>query len=481
MALDTTLVTASLPVILLGGLLLYYALAPRAQVLLLIVASLGFYAWLDGWFVLLAVAVSAVTYATGLRMAACAGAARRRWLLTGVVFNIGLLGVFKYLGLLLAAGGWQPQELQAESAMHLLQWGPRLAISFMVFNALSYLFDLAHGRTQPVRDWAGFVLFICYFPRLVAGPILRTQDLLPQLARPRVVTADMLSSGLLLIGSGLYKKMVLADRMLPHVESAFEHADTMSWSVLLRGAWLFVLQLYADFSGYTDIARGCSRLLGIELPVNFKAPLLATSVRDFWLRWHITLSTWWRDYLYIPLGGSRHGGWLTCRNLMITMIIAGLWHGAGWTFALWGALHGLLLVCGFLWRSWRPAPAAPEPRGVAWAGAVLRTFVLLTPTWVLFHAQSLRVAADYLHGLFTLRGGLAAFAASDLALVASFGGLLLLTDWLKQPDELAPAHAGPAPSPAWRAYGRGILLGLLAVHFILARENHDAAFIYARF
>ncbi|MBN8418615.1 MAG: MBOAT family protein [Verrucomicrobia bacterium] len=467
----------SLPVGLLGVLLLYYALRPRAQLLLLIVVSLVFYAWLDGWFVLLAVAIAAGTFVTGLFIGASDEAGRRRWLIAGVLFNVGVLVIFKYLGLLVASGDWLLRLLRTESTLPLLQWGPRLAISFMVFNALSYLFDLWRGRSEPIRDCVTFVLFICYFPHLVAGPILRTNDLLPQLGHPRVVTGDMIISGLLLMGFGLYKKLVLADQMTPHVERVFEHADVMPWSTLLRGAWLFALQLYADFSGYTDIARGCSRLFGIELPENFRWPLLATSVRDFWQRWHMTLSTWWRDYLYIPLGGSRRGGWITCRNVMITMIIAGLWHGAEWTFVLWGALHGLLLVVGRLWRSWCPAAENKALHGAAWAGAVLGTFAVLTPTWVLFRAKSIGVAADYLRGLCTLRGGLDAFALSDLVLVVAFGGLVLLTDWLKQPDEVA---ASP-PSSTWPTYGRGILMGLLAVHFILAREDRETAFIYARF
>jgi len=469
--------TMSLPVGLLGVLLLYYALRPRAQLLLLIVASLVFYAWLDGWFVLLAVAIAAGTFVTGLFIGASDEAGRRRWLIAGVLFNVGVLVIFKYLGLLVASGDWLLRLLRTDSTLPLLQWGPRLAISFMVFNALSYLFDLWSGRSEPICDCVTFVLFICYFPHLVAGPILRTKDLLPQLGHPRVVTGDMIISGLLLMGFGLYKKLVLADQMIPHVERVFEHADAMPWSTLLRGAWLFALQLYADFSGYTDIARGCSRLFGIELPENFRWPLLATSVRDFWQRWHMTLSTWWRDYLYIPLGGSRRGGWMTCRNVMITMIIAGLWHGAEWTFVLWGALHGLLLVVGRLWRSWRPAAGTKALHGAAWAGAVLGTFVVLTPTWVLFRAKSIGVAADYLRGLCTLRGGLDAFALSDVALVVAFGGLVLLTDWLKQPDEVA----APPSSSTWPTYGRGILMGLLAVHFILAREDREAAFIYARF
>lgn len=162
---------------------------------------------------------------------------------------------------------------------------------------------------------------------------------------------------------------------------------------------------------------------------------------------------------------------------MITMIIAGLWHGAEWTFVLWGALHGLLLVVGLQWRSWRPATETKELRGAAWGGAVLGTFILLTPTWVLFRAKSFGVAADYLQGIFTLRGGLAAFAALDLALVVVFGGLIVLTDWLKQQDEHADYHS----STTWLTYGRGILMGLLAVHFILAQEDREAAFIYARF
>lgn len=477
MEFDSSILPMSLPVVLAGVLLLYYALRPRAQLLLLIAASLGFYAWLDGWFVLLAVAISAATFATGLFLDESVGVRRRRWLIAGVMFNVGVLVIFKYLDLLLASGHWLLQLLRPESTVPMLQWGPRLAISFIVFNALSYLFDLWHGRTKPIRDLVTFILFICYFPHLLAGPILRTKDLLPQLGRPRTVTGDMVISGLLLMGFGLYKKLILADRMLPHVERAFDHADVMPWSTLLCGAWLFALQLYADFSGYTDIARGCSRLFGIELPENFRWPLLATSVRDFWRRWHITLSTWWRDYLYIPLGGNRRGRWITCRNLMITMIIAGLWHGAEWTFVLWGALHGLLLVVGLQWRSRRTATETKELRGAAWAGAVLGTFMLLTPTWVLFRAKSFGVAADYLQGIFTFRGGLAACALSDLAMVVAFGGLTVLTDWLKQRDEKTDSNC----STTWVTYGRGILMGLLAVHFILAQEDREAAFIYARF
>jgi alginate O-acetyltransferase complex protein AlgI len=278
-----------------------------------------------------------------------------------------------------------------------------VGISFYTFQSMSYTIDVYRRDTEPTQHLLDYALYVAYFPQLVAGPIERVTDLLPQILKPAKVTAERVNVGLTLMMLGFIKKVLIADHLAPVVDQIFTHPAHLSSGMLLKGAYFFSFQIYCDFSGYTDIARGVSELLGIHLRLNFNQPYLSQSITEFWRRWHISLSTWLRDYLYIPLGGNRHGQRATYRNLMLTMLIGGLWHGASWTFVAWGGLHGLLLSIERMLGIGRQAPADSARPPWNWVLQAVRTFVvfhLVLLGWIFFRAPNFAVAFEYLSGIF---------------------------------------------------------------------------------
>jgi alginate O-acetyltransferase complex protein AlgI len=330
--------------------------AHRAQNWLLLIASYYFYAAWDYRFVALLTASTLVDYSCGRLLGSMTDQRRRRlvlWLSIG--FNLSMLGFFKYfnffaanLQALGAVGGWQ---LDFVTLRVLLPIG----ISFYTFVTMSYVIDVYRREIEPTRNLVDFAVFVAYFPHLVAGPIMRPTALLPQIARPRRVSTSQMREGLWLIAWGFFQKIFVADNLAPLASRVFApDAHTTGVNVLL-GAYAFAFQIYGDFAGYSNIARGTSKLMGIELVENFRFPYLVLTPQAFWRHWHISLSTWLRDYLYKPLGGSRGTAWQTRRNLLLTMVLGGLWHGAAWTFILWGLYQGLLLI---VYRPFEPAFAA---------------------------------------------------------------------------------------------------------------------------
>ena len=281
---------------------------------------------------------------------AAEGARRRKLLLVvTVALNLGFLGFFKYwdfalenaLALRSVVTGAEPAITNAK----LLVLLPPVGISFFTFESMSYVIDVYRGDLEAHESYFRYLLFVSFFPHLVAGPIVRPRDLLPQLERPPVLTRAGAGEAMFLIAIGLVKKLILSDQLATNlVDRVFQRPDAFSALEVLCGVYGYAAQIYCDFSGYTDIAIGSALLLGVRFPKNFDAPYKATDLADFWHRWHISLSTWLRDYLYIPLGGSRGGAWKTYRNLLITMVLGGLWHGASWNFVIWGALHGVGLA-----------------------------------------------------------------------------------------------------------------------------------------
>jgi len=370
---------------------LYHALGHRAQNALLLGASYVFYGAWDWRFGGLIALSTVVDYTVGLKLAATDDDARRkRWLMASVATNLGILGTFKYAGFfadslaeLAAVGGLDLPRVTTEIVLP-------VGISFYTFQTLSYTIDIYRRQLQPTRRFIDFALFVAFFPQLVAGPIERASRLLPQVLAPRRLTAAGFGSGCWLILRGLFKKVVLADNLAPLVDRVFESGADVTGLEVLFGVYAFAWQIYGDFSGYSDMARGLSRLLGFELMLNFELPYLATSPRDFWRRWHISLSTWLRDYLYVPLGGNRGGGAFVVRNLMLTMLLGGLWHGAAWTFVVWGLYQGLLLVAH---RSIEPALERIAPAGAFgarlwWGLRVVVMFHLACAGWLIFRAES---------------------------------------------------------------------------------------------
>jgi alginate O-acetyltransferase complex protein AlgI len=323
----------------------YFRLRTRAhKYRFLLAASWFFYMSWNPWFIWVILFTSVVDYAAGLLIEAAPTPRRRRaWLLMSLVTNLGFLAAFKYTGFFLANSlalgrglGWSVPDWTVHIVLP-------LGISFHTFQGISYTLDVYRGKIPAVRSFVDFALFVAFFPQLVAGPIVRAVEFLPQMATPPRPSADQVVEGVHWFVLGLFKKVFLADRLAEFVDPVFAQpglfdAVTHRWAVLAYAA-----QIYCDFSGYSDLAIGCAKLLGFELPQNFNFPYLAGSITDFWRRWHISLSTWMRDYLYIPLGGNRRGTVRTYFNLLVTMTLCGLWHGASWNYLTWGLYNGVLL------------------------------------------------------------------------------------------------------------------------------------------
>src|SRR5579863_4728450 len=369
--------------------------------------SLAFYASWNWRFLLLLLASGAISYVVGLYVGQETGTprpGRKLVLALGVALDLGILGYFKYLDFFIA---------QALTLAHMLGLNPSVgfvnvtlpvAISFLTFHAISYIVDVYRGRLQASRSPLDILLYISFFPHLVAGPIVRAHEFLPQLASPRRAEDFAFGENMLLILGGLFKKMVIVNYLaVKFVDPIFTDPSQFSRFDLVMAVYAYAIQIYADFSAYTDIAIGVAALLGYRFPQNFNQPYRALGIGDFWRRWHMTLSNWLRDYLYIPLGGNRGGRLMTARNLMLTMLLGGLWHGANWTFLIWGAMHGVALVADHAWRrsaAFARYGSGPIVRVVDWA----ITFNFVCLTWLFFRSPSLDAANQFLAGLWTDNG-----------------------------------------------------------------------------
>jgi alginate O-acetyltransferase complex protein AlgI len=374
----------------------YWRLRHRNQNIMLLAASYVFYGWWDWRFLLLMAGSTVVDYAISKRISSTGNATQRRQLLIfSLVMNFGFLAYFKYLNFFLTSTVHALNTLGVHGVSHtFLQIVLPPAISFYTFQEVAYIVDVYKGKLEPAENLLSYALFISLFPHLIAGPIQRPSHLLPQVQSPRRFDSASFFHGCLLIVSGLIRKCVIADNCGIVANSAFSGNLGSGWLPHLLGVYAFAFQIYGDFSGYSDIARGSAQLLGFHFMVNFRQPYLATSLQDFWRRWHISLSTWLRDYLYVPLGGSRGGEFQTYRNLLLTMLLGGLWHGANWTFLVWGGLHGAGLAMERFFglvKSETSSLAASALRAVV-------VFHVVCFAWIFFRADSLSAALDYLAG-----------------------------------------------------------------------------------
>jgi D-alanyl-lipoteichoic acid acyltransferase DltB (MBOAT superfamily) len=393
-------------------LLIYYALPHRQQNAFLVVVSCVFYASWDWRFLLPLLCTATLDYWISRRIECLAqhGAAlalRKRYLVLSLTANLLLLGFFKYFNFFAESASILAHGLGWQVSVGTLEIILPVAISFYTFQAMSYTIDVYRGELHSTRSFWDFFLAVLYFPHLVAGPIQRASTLLPQVTKPRRIRADQVFEGLHLIAWGYFKKVFIADNLSPIVNAAFSSPEP-STAMTVLGVYAFTFQIYGDFSGYTDIARGIAKIMGFEFMLNFNLPYFATHPADFWQRWHISLSSWLRDYLYKPLGGNRGGSWLTYRNLMITMLLGGLWHGAAWNFVLWGFYHGAIQA---LHRMAGPALArmgqilGAVPRW--WLALRIGAMFLLTCYgWLLFRATSLDQIAKMSATLWHPSGGL---------------------------------------------------------------------------
>jgi len=455
---------------------------PRLWKPFILLASLVFYGWWEWRFVLL-LALSAVAnqlFATAIERAA--GAAARKWLLAAAVaVNLGVLGWFKYYGFFVTSVVNFLGMFRLNADLPLLRIVLPIGISFLTFRVLSYVVDVYRGklRTSSLLD---FAVYVAFFPYILAGPIARASEFLPQLAGPRDPRCIDTSRAFFLIFAGLAKKMLLADYLATHiVNGVFTTPGQYTSLETLLGIIGYSVQIYCDFSAYADIAIGVSLLLGFELPDNFNAPYTAISVQDFWRRWHMTLSRWLRDYLYIPLGGNRRGELRRNVNLLLTMALGGLWHGAGWTFVVWGVFHGVLLVGHRLWRR-----ATDGSRLAAWRErwayrivATAVTFVLIALGWVMFQARDLGHGWAVIERMFGGAGGSARPAAGDLTWVWRVLVVVAAGHVLAGVRPIAALWEKISRNP-WLAPLRGVAwAGAIAACFLLSAPPAD--FIYRMF
>jgi D-alanyl-lipoteichoic acid acyltransferase DltB (MBOAT superfamily) len=382
---------------------------PRIWRVFILAASYVFYGWWDWRFVFLLVASTVVNHVLAVAIHRCRTIASRKGLLTlAVGFDLGILAYFKYSDFFLSSFD------NVAGTSWLTNVTLPVGVSFYTFMAISYVVDTYRGELVPA-SFARFAVFQAFFPHLVAGPIVRASELLPQLETPRDPRRVDTSRAYFLIVSGLFLKVVIANHLSAHiVDDVFAAPNDHSSLEVLVAVYGYAVQIFADFCGYTNIAIGVALLLGFEFPQNFNSPYAAVSLQDFWRRWHMTLSRWLRDYLYIPLGGNRKGSLMTYRNLMLTMLLGGLWHGAAWTFVVWGCIHGVGL-CVERATGWRP-----HTRAQIWFGRVL-TFHIVCLAWIFFRATSFGNARDVIARLFDAWGQSSPLVTTSVVLAIAVG------------------------------------------------------------
>ncbi len=414
-----------LPITVVAYYLISRVMSHRFSLAWLVFASLFYYAWWNPKYLILILGSIGFNYMFGRLIAQHSN----RFLISvGVVANLGALAWFKYAGFLV-----ENLNVVADTNFHLQTIILPLAISFFTFQQISYLVDVYRGA-DPVRDPLCYTLFVSFFPQLIAGPIVHQQEMLPQFFKEQIskFNQEKFAVGVTLFFIGLFKKVVLADSVAVYASPVFEAADqglVISFFEAWGGALAYTFQIYFDFSGYSDMAIGLGCMFGIKLPVNFDSPYQATNIIDFWRRWHMTLSRFLKNYLYFPLGGNRRGKSRQYFNLMITMVLGGMWHGAGWNFIIWGALHGLFLVTNVIWRKWRSSQSNAVGTAEIFSGWAL-TFMLVVIARVFFRTTSFSGATEMLKG------------------AAGFNGAVLdsrlepLLSWLAPVVKFEGTHAG---------------------------------------
>ncbi|PHV12282.1 MBOAT family O-acyltransferase [Chitinimonas sp. BJB300] len=500
-----------LPIVLSG----FYLIGQRSHQfasLWLAAASLFFYGWWDTRFVGLLLASIAFNYCAGYVVARWAEHNRRqqKWLLGGAITaNLALLGYFKY-------ANFFADSLQTltGTTLSIGEIVLPLGISFYTFTQIAFLVDTYQGKVKEYR-FIHYTLFITYFPHLIAGPVLHHKEMMPQFARPATCRLDWdnIATGLTIFLLGLGKKVLIADTLAEYATPVFQVVAQGGQPMLLE-AWIGVLaytmQLYFDFSAYSDMAIGISLLFNVQLPINFNSPYKSTSIIEFWRRWHMTLSRFLRDYLYIPLGGNQHGATSRYLNLMITMLLGGLWHGAGWTFVIWGGLHGCYLLINHAWRSLRTKLGWSTPGRMTTAAGGMLTFLAVVVGWVFFRADSASSAMNLLQAMVGIHGislepKLAASAVGNslAALGAQFQGVMPLTELksgkafnailiamliafcLPNVQEIVQTptteRKGLLRYMAWRPSWAHALLLLTLAYFVLTNLHRQSEFLYFQF
>lgn len=464
----------------------------RFQNTLIVVASYVFYGWWDWRFLFLIIFSTLVDFAVGVKLKDEINLTKRKILLwVSISINLGLLGFFKYYNFFLdnfvTAFSFFGKEIQANSLNIILPVG----ISFYTFQTLSYTFDVYKKKLEPTNDFISFSAFVSFFPQLVAGPIERATNLLPQFYTERNFDYSKAVDGLRQILWGLFKKVVIADNCARFANQIFNNSSELNGSSLVFGAVFFSIQIYGDFSGYSDIAIGTSRLFGFNLMRNFAFPYFSRDIAEFWRRWHISLTTWFRDYLYIPLGGSKGSTWMKIRNIFIVFLVSGFWHGSNWTFIAWGALNAIFFLPLILTKENRKyLDIVAEDR--TWPTIkeflqILGTFALTVFTWIFFRAENIPHALNYISTIFSP----SLFSAPDFAQMTNMTKTLgmieimitflfifffFLVEWNGRREQYAIAGLGLK----WAKHLRWGFYGLVSIAILLFIGN-KSAFIYFQF
>jgi alginate O-acetyltransferase complex protein AlgI len=406
--------------------------------IILVLASFVFYSFWDTRFVWLLGGYTLFNYFTGLAIEAAGPLSRRAWMVLGVAGNLCVLGFFKYFNFFIDSFSHLTGFDKSSIAIKILL---PVGVSFFAFEGIAYNVDVYRRDVEPKRSLIEFALFITFFPHLVAGPIIRPNNFFPQVAAGWRLTRGDFGWGMVQIIKGLIKKVVFADALALYANQYFSNPDGHQEMVFV-GVTAFGLQIYFDFAGYTDIARGCARLLGFKFPPNFDRPYLSRSIAEFWKRWHISLSSWLRDYLYIPLGGSRSGKLMTYRNYMIVMGLGGLWHGASWNFVIWGVYHGLLLCGHRLWLEYSPNVLLSRVKTrIGGAFSWLLTIVLVFIGWIPFRAADWQQTKSILSGLLHTESYHLSVLPADLMVLIALASIWCLIDQRRRLEQWAEERA----------------------------------------
>lgn len=454
------------------------ALKLKLQNTFVLIASYVFYGWWDWRFLLLIAFTSLCSWGSGLLIKSSIlnhkSSISKLWLTANIVINIGILAVFKYYDFFVTEFG---RLFSISTDNMLLKVILPVGISFYTFQALSYSIDVYRKKIEPTTDIVAFFAFIAFFPQLVAGPIERATNLLPQFLKNRTFQYGQAVDGLRQILWGLFKKMVIADTCAIYVNRIWETYEVQTSGVLILGAILFSFQIYGDFSGYSDIAIGTAKLFGINLMRNFNSPYFSRDIAEFWRRWHISLTTWFRDYVYIPLGGSRVSKVKIIRNTFVIFLVSGLWHGANWTFLAWGAFHALLFLPLIL--SGRNRRYTDQP--VTWRHVpqIVCTFVLVVFSWILFRAESISQAWQYICGIAgqnteTVRFVMHSWEYIPLILTIVF---MIGIEWINR----AETHSFAIQQTISNQWLRRILYVAVVLMILYLGQFHYNQFIYFQF
>jgi len=455
----------------------------RLQNILLLVSSYFFYACWDWRFMFLLIFSTLLDYFTGIKIHEATNQRKKLfWLWLSIGINLGFLGVFKYYNFFAESFADGLSLLGFKANLGSLQLILPVGISFYTFHGLSYVIDIYKNRIKPERNFIDYSVFVSFFPLLVAGPIERATHLLPQILKKREFNYSKAVDGLRQILWGLFKKIVIADNCAEYANTIFNNSADYSGSTLVLGALFFTFQIYCDFSGYSDIALGTARLFGIDLLRNFAFPYFSRDIAEFWRRWHISLSSWFKDYLYIPLGGSKGGMWKKIRNTFIIFLVSGFWHGANWTFIVWGFLNALYIMPSIVFNTHRNnldivarGKYLPTVKEFFDIGI---TFSLTVFAWIFFRAANVTHAFSYISEIFSKSVfTIPSFGGGKMAVIISLILLLfIIIEWLGREHQYAIAHLGNN----WpRAIRWSFYLGIVSSLFLFTGK--EQVFIYFQF